>query len=365
DLPPELIAKEPAADRDGSRLLVHAVERDETTHVAFRDLPQFLNSGDLLVVNDTRVVPTRLVGKRESGGRVEFLLLEPAPTTSRAWLAFVNPARKPKPGERIAVEGGALLVEMIERPLDSDGRPGMEWMLRLLGPDGEAGNDLELLEAYGRVPLPPYIERGDEESARHADRAEEDRRRYQTVYANEAGAVAAPTAGLHFTPELLAELEAKGVQRASVTLHVGPGTFRPVEVEDVRDHPMHAERFVLPQATVDAVAATRARGGRIVAVGTTSVRVLESCVQEDGTLRAQSGSTDIFLYPGRELRVIDALITNFHLPHSTLLMLVSAFIGRERTLQIYSDAVARRYRFYSFGDAMLLSRSRVVPACDS
>jgi S-adenosylmethionine:tRNA ribosyltransferase-isomerase len=256
-------------------------------------------------------------------------------------------------------------VEMIERPLDSDGRPGMEWMLRLLGPDGEAGNDLELLEAHGRVPLPPYIERGDEESARHADRAEEDRRRYQTVYANEAGAVAAPTAGLHFTPELLAELEAKGVQRASVTLHVGPGTFRPVEVEDVRDHPMHAERFVLPQATVDAVAATRARGGRIVAVGTTSVRVLESCVQEDGTLRAQSGSTDIFLYPGRELRVIDALITNFHLPHSTLLMLVSAFIGRERTLQIYSDAVARRYRFYSFGDAMLLSRSRVVPACDS
>lgn len=360
DLPDELVASKPTDPRDASRLFVHDVPANRSEHVVFRDLPRFLHEGDLLVVNDTRVVPTRLLGRRASGGRVELLLLEPATHVAGAWRAFVNPARKPKPGERIALEDGALTAEMIERPLDSEGRPAMEWILRLVGPDGERGDDLALLERFGRVPLPPYIERDDEESARGAARAEADRERYQTVYARAAGAVAAPTAGLHFTPRLLDELEGAGVRRAHVTLHVGPGTFRPVEVEDVREHDMHAERFVLPEETVAAIAATRARGGRVVAVGTTSVRVLESALDEQGTLQPCAGSTRLFLFPGRPLHVVDALLTNFHLPRSTLLMLVAAFAGHERTLALYREAVERRYRFYSYGDAQLLLNPRAA-----
>ena len=357
-LPEERIAAHPAEPRDAARLCVHDVPSDRTEHVHFRDLDRFLRAGDLLVVNDTRVVPTRLVGRRASGGRVELLLLEPARDVSGAWSAFVNPARKPKPGERIALEGGALTAEMIARPLDADGRPRMDWTVRLLDPAGRAGRDLELLEAHGRVPLPPYIARDDDESAPGDARAARDRADYQTVYAREAGAVAAPTAGLHFTPALLERLEAKGVERATVTLHVGPGTFRPVEVDDLTDHEMHAERYHLPAETAAKIAEVRAAGGRIVAVGTTTVRTLESTVDAAGHVRSGSGETTIFLHPGRPLRAIDALITNFHLPRSTLLMLVSAFAGRDRTLSLYRTAVERGYRFYSFGDAMLLTRPR-------
>ena len=363
DLPRDLIADEPAPERDGARLLVHDVPADRTEHVLFRDLTRFLVAGDLLVLNDTRVVPTRLLGRRDSGGRVEFLLLESS--APGLWSAFVNPARKPKVGERIPLEGGALVAEMIERPAGSDGRPGMEWTLRLLGPDGRGGDDLALLEAHGRVPLPPYVDRDDEQSAPGSAHARQDRERYQTVFATRAGAVAAPTAGLHFTPELLTSLSAAGVEQATVTLHVGPGTFRPVKVDDPREHRMHAEAFHLPPATAQAVEQTKARGGRVVAVGTTSVRVLESCARGSGPLGPgdlvpTEGRTDLFLYPGRELRVVDALVTNFHLPASTLLMLVSAFAGRERILGLYREAVRRRYRFYSFGDAMFLNYPRRV-----
>lgn len=357
ELPEELIAQHPAPEREGARLLVHNLAAATSEHRQVRDLLEYLDPGDLLVVNNTRVVPSRLFGRRASGGRVELFLLEPHPGepgrtgSESAWLALVNPARKLKPGERIELEGGRLSARMLRRELDSQGEPRPEWTLELEGRLVEdAGLDtLQLLERHGHIPLPPYIER----PRRGADDAE-DRERYQTVFAQEKGAVAAPTAGLHLSLELLQRIREQGVSIAEVTLHVGAGTFQPVKVGDVTQHQMHAERYTLGEAAANEIDKTRERGGRVIAVGTTSVRVLETCASGQGRVQAGSGSTRLFLYPGREFQVVDALFTNFHLPHSSLLMLVSAFAGTERVLEIYRDAVARRYRFFSYGDAMLL-----------
>jgi S-adenosylmethionine:tRNA ribosyltransferase-isomerase len=348
DLPAELVAQEPCERRDAARLLVHAIGPDRTEHRSVRDLVELLRPEDLLVVNDTRVLPGRLFGRRASGGRVELLLLEPLDDAPGApWSALVNPARKLHPGEVIALEDGELTLRFLERGVEPGGRPAPTWSVELFDAAGGPVDVPAALERHGHVPLPPYIERAADDPA--------DRARYQTVYAEVPGAVAAPTAGLHFTPELLEALAARGVRRATVTLHVGLGTFRPIDVEDVEAHEMHAERFTLPPETARAVEETRKRGGRVVAVGTTSVRVLESCATPDGGVLPDSGDTRLFLRPGSPFRVVDALLTNFHLPRSSLLVLVSAFAGRERTLRLYAEAVAERYRFYSYGDAMLLT----------
>ncbi len=349
-LPPELIAQEPLEPRDAARLLVHRIGDGGHEHRRVHELPELLAPGDLLVVNDARVLAARLFARRPSGGRVELLFVEPLGPGERGerWLALVRPAKKPVPGEALEVEGAPERLIAIRRVPGPGGEPGPEWELELA--NGGQGALLALLERAGRMPLPPYIERATEGDPRAAA----DRERYQTVFAARPGAVAAPTAGLHFTPELLARLAARGVERATITLHVGPGTFRPVESERVEDHPMHAERYEIPQATVAAVEAARARGGRVVAVGTTAVRTLEASCDDAGRLRAGAGRTDLFLVPGARFRVVDALLTNFHLPRSTLLMLVSAFAGRERILALYAEAIAERYRFFSYGDAMLL-----------
>jgi S-adenosylmethionine:tRNA ribosyltransferase-isomerase len=346
ELPPERIAQAPVSPRDAARLFVHDVGRDASEHRTVADLPEILRPGDLVVVNDTRVRAARLVGRRASGGAVEVLLLEPL--DGARWRALVRPAGKLRAGERVSLEGGALEARLVARA----GRESGEWRLDLADPRASGLPIEELIERAGRAPLPPYIRRprGDD------PRRDADLREYQTVFARELGAIAAPTAGLHLTEALLARLAARGIERASVTLHVGEGTFRPVVVEDTGAHVMHAERFALPQATVDAVARCRARGGRVVAVGTTAVRVLESCCDARGELRAGAGETTLFLVPGARFRAVDALVTNFHLPRSTLLMLVSAFAGRERVLRLYREAIALGYRFYSFGDAMLLLR---------
>ena len=348
DLPPELIAQVPAERRDASRMLVHDASGAgaEFAHVA--QLGDWLQEGDLLVLNDTRVLPARLYGKRSTGGAVEFLFTEPA--GEGAWRAMVKPAKKLKPGECVRVADGAIEVRMIERVLDADGAPGALWLVEVAVPVGDA--DVQsLLEAHGELPLPPYITRVAED-----ERGAADLERYQAVYAQHSGAVAAPTAGLHFTRALLDELGAKGVHTATVTLHVGLGTFLPVAVENIEEHRMHSERYSLSQETVDAVRACRARGGRVVAVGTTSVRVLESCAGPGGELHAAEGRTEIFLRPGSTFHVIDGLLTNFHLPGSTLLMLVSAFAGTECVRDLYRRAIEERMRFYSYGDAMLLLR---------
>ncbi len=346
ELPVACIAQEPVSPRDSARLLVHDVPRDATRHAFVRDLPDVLAPGDLLVVNDTRVVPARVFGRRATGGIVEFLMLGPiAGRDDPTWRAMVKPARKLAPGETVTLDSGAD-VRMLARESDETGTGSAYWRVTLA--DGSRGMRA-LLEEFGRTPLPPYIHR-----ERGSDpREPEDRERYQTVFARASGAVAAPTAGLHFTPELLGELAARGIERASVTLHVGLGTFLPVTVSETEDHAMHAEAYELTERAVRAVAECRARGGRVVAVGTTSVRVLESCVAQDGTLRAGRGETALFIEPGRKFRCVDALLTNFHLPRSTLLMLVAAFAGRERVLRLYTEAIERGYRFYSYGDATL------------
>jgi S-adenosylmethionine:tRNA ribosyltransferase-isomerase len=349
ELPPGLIAQRPAEPRDAARLFVHARASGRSEHVRVSDLPRFLGAGDLLVVNDTRVLPCRLFGRRASGGRVELLFVEPAGRPDRAWWALANPARRLKPGEVLGLEGGPLRARMLERPLREDGSPADEWLVALEDPDAPEDGVTELLERHGRVPLPPYIER----AAEGAPPDESDRARYQTVYARVPGAVAAPTAGLHFTPELLDALAARGVARAAVTLHVGLGTFQPVKPEHLLEGRLHAERFVLPAATVAAVAATRRAERRIVAVGTTSARVLESAAHHR-PLAPCAGTTDLFLKPGATFEVVDALLTNFHLPRSSLFMLVCAFLGTERARALYAEAIAERYRFYSYGDAMLL-----------
>ena len=347
ELPAELVAQHPVAPRDSARLLVHALAAEETRHLRVSDLPDLLAPGDLLVLNDTRVVPARLYGCRRSGGAVELLMLERA--GEREWRALVRPARRLRRGEELALEGGLLVARALERGVGPGGRPGAEWLLSI-HVFGDPGHDpRDLLASVGRMPLPPYIARGRDDAFRDADRAS-----YQTVYAREEGAIAAPTAGLHFTSGLLERLAARGVERGFVTLHVGLGTFQPVKAERVEEHAMHAERFTLTAQCAAAVVACRARGGRVVAVGTTSVRVLEACAGAGGDLSPRAGETDLFIRPGYRFRAVDALLTNFHLPRSTLLMLVSAFAGRERVLALYAEAVREGYRFYSYGDAMLL-----------
>lgn len=333
-LPPELIAQHPAAERSGSRLLdgrgAAPVDR------RFTALPALLAPNDLLVFNDTRVIKARLFGVKASGGAVEALVERVIAGTLEVQ-AHLRASKSPKPGNRIVFADGAFEAEVLGRC----GPDGSLYHLRL------PGDPFPLLERHGHVPLPPYIT--------HADDAE-DARRYQTVFARAPGAVAAPTAALHFDDAVLAALDARGVQRASVTLHVGAGTFQPVRVDNIAEHRMHSEWFDVPQATVDAIARTRANGGRVLAVGTTTLRALESAAR-GGSLQAGARETDIFITPGFDFRVVDLLLTNFHLPKSTLLMLVSAFAGFEHIHALYAHAVDRRYCFFSYGDAMLLARA--------
>ncbi|MDH3791638.1 MAG: tRNA preQ1(34) S-adenosylmethionine ribosyltransferase-isomerase QueA [Rhodospirillales bacterium] len=333
DLPRELIAQHPVRPRDAARLLEVGVELADR---AFRDLPDLLEPGDVLVFNDTRVIPTRLVGRR-GAGKVE-VTLHKAEGEGR-WRAFARPARKLKPGDRIDFAGG-LAAEVAVKA------EGGEVTLAF----DRAGADLmAALEAEGAMPLPPYIRR-------QAGPDPRDRDDYQTVFARRDGAVAAPTAGLHFTEAVLAALEARGVRRVAVTLHVGAGTFLPVKAETAEEHRMHAEAGLLTAAAAEAIEAARASGGRVVAVGSTSLRLLESAVAADGRLRPFEGETDIFILPGYRFRVVDLLLTNFHLPRSTLFMLVSAFAGTERMKAAYRHAIEFGYRFYSYGDACLLHR---------
>jgi S-adenosylmethionine:tRNA ribosyltransferase-isomerase len=330
-LPPELIAQHPARERSASRLL--HVDGPHLADLRFTDLPGLLAPGDLLVFNDTRVIKARFFGQKDSGGQVEVLLERIV--DERHALAQVRASKSPKAGTRITLENAFSLV--------CTGRQGEFFALEL---EGE-GNLWDLAEQYGRLPLPPYIEHGVEA---------EDEARYQTVYARHPGAVAAPTAGLHFDEAMLERLSEQGVRRAALTLHVGAGTFQPVRVEKIDEHKMHSERFHVPDETAAAIAATRERGGRVVAVGTTSLRTLESAACGNGLVRAGSGETDIFITPGYRFQVVDRLITNFHLPRSTLLMLVSAFAGLDPIRAAYAHAVAEKYRFFSYGDAMLLER---------
>jgi S-adenosylmethionine:tRNA ribosyltransferase-isomerase len=331
DLPETLIAQQPTASRDGSRLLV--VSGDQLHDAQFTELPNLLMTNDLLVVNDTRVLKARLKARKDSGGQAEVLLERLI--DEQTALCQVRVSKPLRPGR-------ALLVG--SHRLESLGREGQFYRLHFDAPV------LDVLEAYGSVPLPPYIER--EEGGPDAV----DEERYQTVWSASPGAVAAPTAGLHFTETLLAEIAALGVRRVPLTLHVGAGTFQPVRVSNLKEHQMHTERFQIDQACAQAVAETRAAGGRVIAVGTTVVRALESAARADGSLEPGSGETALFITPGYRFKVVDALITNFHLPESTLLMLVSAFAGYERVMAAYRHAVAARYRFFSYGDAMFLSR---------
>lgn len=337
ELPPEAIAQVPAARRDEARLLVFERAAGERRHLHVRDLPEVLRPGDLLVFNDTRVVPARLRGVSDTGAKVEVLLLRA--TDSGNWLAMAKPAKRLKPGRRIAWSAG-------------DGGEASGFSATVVGGEGGQvelcfdGNLDEILQRCGELPLPPYIHRGP-----GTDPA--DRERYQTVYARNPGAIAAPTAGLHFTPELLERLAAMGVEQAWLTLHVGPGTFQPVREGDVREHRMEAEWAEIPQATADAIARARREGRRVIAAGTTTTRALESRAAEGG-VAAGAGWAGGFILPGHRFQVIDGLLTNFHLPKSTLLMLVAALAGREPILDLYRDAVARGYRFYSYGDATLI-----------
>ena len=334
DLPPGLIAQLPADRRDASRLLVVDRAAGALHHRAFPDIVEYVAPGDVVVVNETRVFPARLRGRKASGAAAEVLLLHPVAGEERVWTALVRPGGKLKPG-RVVEVAEELSVEILEST------PGGERIVRLV-------TELPLavaLDRFGEVPLPPYVERA---------ATEEDRERYQTVYARERGSVAAPTAGLHFTPEVLAALEAKGARVARLVLHVGVGTFRPVEAEDPGEHRMHAEWFSVSAEAAGAIEAARATGGRVWAVGTTVVRTLESVATEDGVVRAAEGWTDIFIRPPYRFRVVGGLLTNFHLPRSTLLMLVSAFGGHALVMRAYREAVERGYRFFSYGDAMLL-----------
>lgn len=336
-LPPRLIATKPVEPRDHARLLVHDRRTRGNQHAQVFDLPRFLRQGDLLVVNDTQVQPWRLRGQRATGGAVECLLVR---LDGDVGEALVKPSKKLRAGDVVPMEGGEIELSLQESL--GAGR----WSVVLRARDGSLA---QALSRCGRAPLPPYIARDEHEDVA-ADRA-----RYQTVFARVPGAIAAPTAGLHFTPELLAKLRGEGIATATVTLHVGEGTFAPLRSPMVEEHRMHAEWYELPAATAAAVAATKARGGRVVAVGTTSCRTLETCAREDGAVAPGCGQSNLFLYPGCTFRVVDALLTNFHLPQSTLLMLVAAFAGREPILGVYQDAIQRGYRFYSFGDAMLIT----------
>ena len=332
DLPQELIAQTPLERRDGSRLLVLNKETGAVSHEHFFDLPKHLHPGDTLVLNDSRVLPARLYGHRDpSGGAAELLLLKEL--GDNCWECLARPGRKLKPGGKLTFGNGELTATIREDL--QEGKKRVEFHYE--------GIFLEVLERLGKMPLPPYIK---EELA--------DGERYQTVYSRITGSAAAPTAGLHFTKELLAEIQAMGVNLAYVTLHVGLGTFRPVSAEEITDHHMHSEFCMISQETADLLNRTKRAGKRVICVGTTSCRTLESLVNEDGTFSEKSAWTDIFIYPGYTFKAMDALVTNFHLPESTLVMLVSAFAGREHVLNAYKIAVEARYRFFSFGDAMFL-----------
>lgn len=333
ELPEELIAQTPLERRDASRLMTLRRTDGALEHHHFYELPDFLKPGDCLILNNSRVLPARLLGQRlPGGGACEVLLL--IDRGEKTWECLVRPGRKMKPGTRLSFGGGELTAEVTEE------LPGGNRLVRF---DYE-GIFLEVLERLGKMPLPPYIK---EEL--------QDQERYQTVYSKVLGSAAAPTAGLHFTPELLEKIAAMGVGIGYVTLHVGLGTFRPVKEDDIESHPMHSEYCVISQETADLINRTRAAGGRCICVGTTSCRTLESFAREDGHMEPSAGWTDIFIYPGYKFKVMDGLVTNFHLPESTLIMLVSAFAGREHVLAAYEEAVREKYRFFSFGDAMFIS----------
>ena len=333
DLPEELIAQDPLTDRSSSRLLTLDKNSGAFSHHVFRDIVDFLNPGDCLVINNTKVIPARLMGEKEgTGAGIEVLLLKRK--ENDVWETLVKPGKKARPGARISFGNGLLVGEVIDVVEEGN---------RLIKFEYE-GIFEEILDQLGQMPLPPYI-----------THRLEDKNRYQTVYAKHNGSAAAPTAGLHFTPELLEVIKAKGVKVAEVTLHVGLGTFRPVKVENILEHHMHSEFYMVEEEQAAMINETKKNGGRVICVGTTSCRTIESATGEDGILRAGSGWTEIFIYPGYKFKILDALITNFHLPESTLLMLVSALAGRDNVMAAYEEAVKERYRFFSFGDAMFIS----------
>ncbi len=336
DLPEELIAQTPAERRDGSRLMVLDRGKDAPEHHVFSEIIDFLRPEDILVVNSSKVIPARLLGvTKKTGSPMELLLLKSH--GAGRWETLVRPGKRARSGD-VLLFGDGLLTVTVEEVLPDGNR-----IVSFEYDRARFKNDYELLDAIGELPLPPYIRK-----------KQKDLSRYQTVYAKEEGSAAAPTAGLHFTPELMEQVRAMGVRFAPVTLHVGLGTFRPVKVEDVTEHHMHSEFYTITEETARIINETKAAGGRVICVGTTSCRTIETAAAEDGTLTAKSGWTDIFIYPGYRFKVMDALITNFHLPQSTLLMLVSAFADRETVLAAYGEAVRERYRFFSFGDAMFI-----------
>ena len=332
DLPQELIAQDPLTDRSASRLMHLSIKDGSIEHRHFTDILEYLNPGDCLVINDTKVIPARLYGhKEETGALIEILLLKR--NENDVWECLVKPGKKARKGTRISFGDGLLKGEIVDVIEDGNRLIHFEYN----------GIFEEILDQLGEMPLPPYI-----------THKLQDKNRYQTVYAKHEGSAAAPTAGLHFTKELLEKVKEKGVQIAHVTLHVGLGTFRPVKVDDVEQHHMHSEYYVVEEDQAKLINDTKKNGGRVIAVGTTSCRTLESATGEDGVLKAGSGWTEIFIYPGYHFKMIDSLITNFHLPESTLMMLVSALAGKEKIMHVYEEAVKERYRFFSFGDAMFI-----------
>ena len=344
-LPPELIAQQPLPDRDAARMLVLNRASGVIGHQQFPAFPQYLNTGEVLIINDTKVIPARLIGHKPTGGEVELLLIEEL--SASRWLALARPAKRLREGTEVIfqepptpephITTAAPLRAIVEAKRNSG-----EVVVRFTGPD----DLLDALQRVGHMPLPPYI--------RHGEDAAADRERYQTIFARQPGAVAAPTAGLHFTPRTFEALARRGVLVHRLTLHVGPGTFKPVATDELEQHTMHIERFNIPTDTAAAVNAAKRDGRRVVCVGTTTVRALESVADAEGLVRAGAGETDIFIHPPHPFRVANALLTNFHLPCSTLLMLVSAFAGREPVLRAYEEAIRERYRFYSYGDCMLI-----------
>ena len=332
DLPEELIAQDPLEDRSSSRLMVLHKDTGRIEHKIFRDIIDYLNPGDCLVINDTKVIPARLMGiKEDTGAAIEVLLLKR--NADDVWECLVKPGKKARTGARIVFGEGLLVGEIVD--VIEDGNRMIKFHYE--------GIFEEILDKLGQMPLPPYI-----------THKLQDKNRYQTVYARNEGSAAAPTAGLHFTKELLEKIKEKGVNVVSITLHVGLGTFRPVKVDKIEEHHMHTETFNISMEAADTINRARAAGGRVIAVGTTSCRTLESAAADDGTIPARSGDTDIFIYPGYKFKAIDCLITNFHLPESTLIMLVSALAGRDNIMNAYETAVKERYRFFSFGDAMFI-----------
>ena len=332
ELPEELIAQDPLEDRTASKLLVLDRKTDKLEHKIFSDVIDYLKPGDCLVINNTRVIPARLIGEKEdTGGKVEILLLKRR--ENDIWESLVKPGKKLRPGARVTFGDGRLKAEILE--IAEEGNRLVKFYYE--------GIFEEILDSLGEIPLPPYI-----------THKLEDKEMYQTVYAKFDGSAAAPTAGLHFTNELLEKIRQKGIKIASITLHVGLGTFRPVKVEDVNNHHMHTEWYEVNKEAAEIINETKKNGGRVICVGTTSCRTIESVADENGLMSAKTGETDIFIYPGYKFKVMDGLITNFHLPESTLVMLVSAFAGKERVLSAYETAVKERYRFFSFGDAMIL-----------